>query len=384
VRAGSRGIRGGLTLLALTLTVPSHTDGQSVKVRDLTQGAEEVPVRLAGYGLVTGLSGTGDRIYGGDRRSMTVRAIANLMRNMGIEVPEQVIRSRNAAAVLVTAEASPYTRQGGRFDVSVASLGDASSLRGGQLWPTPLSAGVGAPVAAVAQGTIQVGDGGRRSRYEVETSATITRAGVAQLDFGGGSEPPSGVLVLREPDLTLAQAIAGAINLDLGSEIATVTDPGAVTVDLPAEDPFATLVAIGAVEVTPERSPRVVVNALDGLVAAGGEIRVGPAVVSHDWLTLTIASQQVVATPADDPLLPPADLEEAPAGGAPAATGTDVADEVAAQAMGAPGAVRLEPGIRVQELAEALHAVGASGQVIGSIFQSLRSVGALQAEVHIR
>lgn len=190
--------------------------------------------------------------------------------------------------------------------------------------------------------------------------------------------------MLREPDLTLAQAIAGAINLDLGSEIATVTDPGAVTVDLPAEDPFATLVAIGAVEVTPERSPRVVVNALDGLVAAGGEIRVGPAVVSHDWLTLTIASQQVVATPADDPLLPPADLEEAPAGGAPAATGTDVADEVATQAMGAPGAVRLEPGIRVQELAEALHAVGASGQVIGSIFQSLRSVGALQAEVHIR
>ncbi|MCH1570578.1 MAG: flagellar basal body P-ring protein FlgI [Longimicrobiales bacterium] len=366
--------------LVLALSVPTHTDGQSVKVRDVTQGAEEVPVRLAGYGLVTGLSGTGDRIYGGDRRSMTVRAIANLMRNMGIEVPEQVIRSRNAAAVLVTAEASPYTRQGGRFDVSVASLGDASSLRGGQLWPTPLSAGVGAPVAAVAQGTIQVGGGDRRSRYDVETSATITRAGVAQLDFGGGSEPPSGVLVLREPDLALAQAIAGAINLDVGSEIATVTDPGAVTVDLPDEDPFGTLVAIGAVEVTPERSPRVVVNALDGLVAAGGEIRVGPAVVSHDWLTLTIASQEVVATPADDAPLPAAD----PAGGAPAVTGTDVADEGASQVVGVPGAVRLAPGIRVQELAEALHAVGASGQVIGSIFQSLRSVGALQAEVQIR
>jgi len=375
----ARAIR-ALMLVALMVGVPADVEGQTVRVRDLTQGAEEVPVRLAGYGLVTGLSGTGDRIYGGDRRSMTVRAIANLMRNMGIEVPEQVIRSRNAAAVLVTAEASPYTRQGGRFDVSVASLGDASSLRGGQLWPTPLSAGVGAPVAAVAQGTIQVGDGDRRSRYDVETSATILRAGVAQLDFGGGNQPPSGVLVLREPDLAVAQAIAGAINLDLGSEIATVTDPGAVTVELPAEDPFGTLVAIGAVEVTPDPSPRVVVSALDGLVAAGGEIRVGPAVVSHDWLTLTIAAQEAVPEPPADPLTPPADPADATA--PPIAV--DIASEAATQAMSAPGSVRLEPGIRVQELAEALHAVGATGQVIGSIFQSLRSVGALQAEVQIR
>ena len=375
----ARAIR-ALMLVALMVGVPADVEGQTVRVRDLTQGAEEVPVRLAGYGLVTGLSGTGDRIYGGDRRSMTVRAIANLMRNMGIEVPEQVIRSRNAAAVLVTAEASPYTRQGGRFDVSVASLGDASSLRGGQLWPTPLSAGVGAPVAAVAQGTIQVGDGDRRSRYDVETSATITRAGVAQLDFGGGNQPPSGVLVLREPDLAVAQAIAGAINLDLGSEIATVTDPGAVTVELPAEDPFGTLVAIGAVEVTPDPSPRVVVSALDGLVAAGGEIRVGPAVVSHDWLTLTIAAQETVPEPPADPLTPPAD----PADAAAPPIAVDIASEAATQAMSAPGSVRLEPGIRVQELAEALHAVGATGQVIGSIFQSLRSVGALQAEVQIR
>jgi len=375
----ARAIR-ALMLVALMVGVPADVEGQTVRVRDLTQGAEEVPVRLAGYGLVTGLSGTGDRIYGGDRRSMTVRAIANLMRNMGIEVPEQVIRSRNAAAVLVTAEASPYTRQGGRFDVSVASLGDASSLRGGQLWPTPLSAGVGAPVAAVAQGTIQVGDGDRRSRYDVETSATILRAGVAQLDFGGGNQPPSGVLVLREPDLAVAQAIAGAINLDLGSEIATVTDPGAVTVELPAEDPFGTLVAIGAVEVTPDPSPRVVVSALDGLVAAGGEIRVGPAVVSHDWLTLTIAAQEAVPEPPADPLTPPAD----PADAAAPPIAVDIASEAATQVMSAPGSVRLEPGIRVQELAEALHAVGATGQVIGSIFQSLRSVGALQAEVQIR
>jgi flagellar P-ring protein FlgI len=338
-------------------------DAQGVRVRDLTRGGGDVPVRLVGYGLVTGLDGTGDRIYGGGQRSMTVRAIANLMRNMGIEVPEEVIRSRNVAAVLVTAEASPFTRQGGRFDVSVASLGDATSLRGGQLWPTPLTAGVGAPVAAVAQGNILVGTRERPSRYDVETSATIADAGVARLDFGGSAQVSTEMLILRDPDIATAHEIAEEINAVLGSDIATVVDPGAVALELPEDSPFAALVAIGNMEVTPSLRPRVVIRATDGVVAVGGDIRIGSAVVSHDWITLTIGSEETVIT---------------------AAAGTPPEEPALVATPAAPGNVRLAAGVRVQNLTEALHAVGASGEAIGSIFRSLRDVGALQAEVQIR
>lgn len=347
-----------LLVALLLLGVPTYASAQSVRVRDLTINAGAAPVRLAGYGLVVGLSGTGDRVYGGSRGTATVRTVANLLRNLGVEVPESVIRSRNVAAVLVTAEASPFTRAGGQFDVSVASLGDATSLRGGQLWPAPLRAGVGGPPVAVAQGNVFLVQPTNNNRFEVETSAVVRDAAIAQVDFGGGAAGPPGHLLLRDPDLSTAQTIAEAINQALGTDVATVEDPGAIALALPADDPIATLVALGDVEVTPTQAPRVVVDARSGVVAVGGDISVGPATVSHDWLTLTIA-------PADGP--PPA--------GPLGAGGQEVLT---------PGAVRAEPGIRVQSLAEALHSVGASADMIGMVFRSLNDLGALRAEVQVR
>lgn len=346
-----------LVLVALAL-VPSTAAAQA-RVSDLTTTAGDLPVRLTGYGLVTGLNGTGDRVYGSSQAGMTVQTIANLLRNMGLEIPERMIRSRNAAAVLVTAEASAYTRTGGRFDVSVSSLGDASSLRGGQLFTTPLRAGVGGDVVAVAQGSIFIPQPSNNTRSDIETSAVLPGAAVANLDFGGGADGPPSLLLLRDPDLATAQRIADAINQSVGPDVATVEDPGAVSLQLPADDPLAALVALGEVQVTPNQEPRVVVDAQSGVVAAGGEIFVGSAVVSHEWLTLAIA----------EPDTPP------PAG--PLGPG-------AGDAALTPGAVRAEPGIRVQSLAEALHSVGATAEVIGAVFRSLRDVGALRAEVQIR
>jgi flagellar P-ring protein precursor FlgI len=334
---------------------------QSTRVGDLTIHDGEMPVRLVGYGLVVGLEGTGDRSFGGLMGGMTVRTVANLLRNLGIEVPEQMIRTRNAAAVLVTAETSQYTRRGGRFDVSVASLGDATSLRGGQLWQTPLLGSVGGAPVAVAQGNIAVSAAGR-SRLDgpAETSTVLTDGAVALADLSSAAEAPPSRLIMREPNLATAQRIAESVNTALGPGVAIVQDPGAIALQLPAEEPFATLVAIDAIEVTPDAVPRIVVDAQSGAVAAGGNITVGPAVVSYDWLTLTIAS-------AEPGLLAPGDSASAAAAG-----------------LLPPGAVRAEPGVRVQALAEALHSVGATAEVIGAVFQSLRAVGAIHAEVLVR
>lgn len=340
----------------------SPADAQSTRVRDLTLSEGEVPVRLVGYGLVVGLEGTGDRVFGGVLGGVTVRTVANLLRNLGVEVPERVIRTRNAAAVLVTAEASPYARRGARFDVSVASLGDATSLRGGQLWQTPLLGSVGGAPVAVAQGPMVISAAGR-NRFDgpVETSAVLSDAAVALVDFVSGPSSPPGRLLVRDPDLATAQLIAEAINAQIGQGVATVEDPGAIALQLPADNPVASLVALGEIEVTPQAQARVVIDAQTGAVAVGGDITVGAAVVSHDWLTLTIAPPDVPT-----PLV---------AGGDAEAVAADIPP---------PGAVRAEPGVRVQSLAEALHAVGATADVIGSVFRSLRNVGAIRAEIVVR
>jgi len=344
--------------LTFALAVGRPVGAQTTRVRDLTTHEGEVPVRLVGYGLVVGLEGTGDRVFGGILGGMTVRTVANLLRNLGIEVPEQMIRTRNAAAVLVTAEASPYTRRGGRFDVSVASLGDATSLRGGQLWQTPLLASVGGAPVAVAQGNVAMpGSGRRRADGPAETSTVLTDGAVALADMTEGPVAPPSRLLLREPDLATAQRIAESVNGAVGPGTATVQDAGAVALQLPPDEALASLVTIGELEVAPSLVPRVVIDAQSGAVAVGGEIAVGPAVVSHDWLTLTVSAE---------PLPVPSD---------PAAAAADLPP---------PGAVRAQSGVSVQSLAEALHSVGATAEVIGAVFRSLRTVGAIHAEVLVR
>ena len=339
--------------------VAEAASGQMTRVRDLTLTEGDVPVRLVGYGLVVGLSNTGDRVFGGRQGGMTVRSVANLLRNMGVDVPEQVIRTRNAAAVLVTSEVSPYTRRGGRFDVNVASLGDATSLRGGMLWTTPLFASVGGQPVGSAQGNLVFA--GQDGRRRVETSAVLSGAGVAIADLNQWTmEGTPTRLLLRQPDLGTAQRIADAVNAELGDGVAMVEDPGSVGLQLPPDAPLGALAALGEIQVLPMDVSLVVIDARSGAVAAGGSIGVGPAVVSHDWLTLTIFE----------------------VGGAPAQFDLDpVTGEPLA---GVPGAIRAEAGVLVQELAEALHAVGAAADVISEIFQALRRVGALRAEVRVQ
>ncbi len=336
-----------LALLALAAGLTGSAAAQSVRVKDLVTVERDVPVRLMGYGLVVGLDGTGDRAVGGRGSPQTVRSVTNLLRRFGVQVPAELLRTRNVAAVLVTAEVSPYLRPGGRFDVSVASMGDAVSLRGGQLYSAPLLSRPDAPPFATAQGAVVISEGRAvRGEYRVETAATIPSGGLLQIGMATPAFEGPTRLLLREPDLGTAVRVAGAVNAALGSETATVEDPGSVRLEPPTDASLP--VFLGQVEevaVDPERVARVVIDSRDGTVVAGAGLTVGEAVVSHGALTLAI--------------------------------GGTVED-------GTPGSVRVPVGTSVQDVAIALHAVAATPSAIAAIFRSLREVGAIHGEVVVR
>jgi flagellar P-ring protein precursor FlgI len=306
-----------------------------------------------GYGLVVGLDGTGDRVIGGFSSEHTVRSVANLLRRFGVEVPEQMLRTRNVAAVLVTSEASPYLRPGGRMEVHVSSVGDATSLRGGVLWLTPLQADPSIPPVATAQGTLLFSEGAGTpgyDRYVVETTGRIPDGGILEQPLPTPDFANTSLLYLRQPDLATATRIAEAINTSVGDGLAGVVDPGAIALNHTGEaatNRAITLTQIGALTVTPDRRAQVIIDGRDGTVVAGGGLQVGEAVVSHGSMTLTVGGP----TSSDVPV---------------------------------PGDLRMTSGTSVQEVAAALHAVAAPPTAIAAVFESLREIGAISAQVVVR
>jgi flagellar P-ring protein precursor FlgI len=296
---------------------------------------------------------------------MTVQSVVNLLRNFNVEIPAEMMRTRNVAAVLVTAEVSPYLRSGGRFDVHVASLGDARSLRGGGLWMTPRVAEAGGKPMAAAQGALMLSEAADpRDRYApptVETSARLPNGGQLEADLPRPTFAGASRLLLKEPDVGTAAKIAAAINAALGPKTASVEDPGAVALTLPDSGDRAVLLAkVRELAVRPDRAARLVIDGRDGTVVAGGDLTVGEAVVSHGAVTLSIAGATPNAT--------------SPAA-APAARGAEAQT---------PGDVRVAVGTSVQKVAAALHAVQTPAPEIAAIFLALREVGALSAEVIVR
>ena len=341
-----------LTVASLALFLPLVVQAQNdVKIRDLTTPEGALPVRLVGYGLVVGLDGTGDRAVGGQTAGQTVQSVINILRRFNIEVPAELIRMRNVAAVLVTAEVSPFLRASGRFEVQVSSMGDARSLKGGVLYMTPLVADPNGPPLASAQGSLLISEGGSMTRYAstIETSARIPTGGVLEADLPRPTIAATSRLLLREPDLGTASRIATAINGAFGEKTAAVEDEGSVQVTLADSVVKATAYTkIRELSVRPERAPRLVIDGKDGTVVAGGDMMVGAATVSHGAITLALGA------------------------------------DVAADTSAVPGSVRLPANISVQRVAAALHAVRTPPAEIAAIFASLREVGALTAEVIVR
>jgi flagellar P-ring protein precursor FlgI len=342
-----------MLMLGVCLTLQDVT-AQTGRISDLTVPQGSVPRRLVGYGLVTGLDGTGDRSFGIRYGAVhTVQSVVNLLRRFNIEIPAEHLRLRNVAAVLVTAELSPYLRAGGRFEVQVSALGDAVSLRGGVLWITPLVEDPNAPPVATAQGPLIVKDDA------LSVTVYARRGNSGRIPDGGVLEvsPPAAVmaaeprLLLRSPNVVTANRIANAVNTAYGDGTATVEDPGAVAL-MPtgqfADNVNGFLAAVDTLLVEAYGEAVVVIDAREGTVVAGGSARVGSAAVSHHGLSLQIGPPPN----AGDPL--------------------------------SPGSVWVGEGATVQDVAAGLHAVGAAPDEIAAIFESLRTAGALTARVVVR
>jgi flagellar P-ring protein precursor FlgI len=337
----------GQVAAGAVIATPVHA--QDVAVRDLIIVDAAAPVRLMGYGLVTGLNGTGDRVTGLYGARHTVQSVVNLLKRFDIEVPAEVLRTRNVAAVLVTAEVSPYLHNGGRFEVHVSSIGDAQSLRGGVLWMTPLVTDAGERPAAAAQGAVIVSAGGTtRVSQTLSTTARIPDGGVVEGELPRPAATQGQRLLLREPDIGTATRIVAAIDSAFGKTgSATVEDPGAIALALTDSSGSAVaMTRIHELRVRPSRPARVIVDGRDGTVVAGGDMLVGDASVSHAGITLNIGASADTATVRGD--------------------------------------VKLPTGSTVQKVASALHALRATPAETAAIFESLRAVGALAAEVVIR
>jgi flagellar P-ring protein precursor FlgI len=342
-----------LFLLGLLVDVLSAHAQTPARVSDLTLHPGNVPRRLVGYGLVTGLDGTGDRSFGTvTGATPSVRSVVNLLRRFGVEVPPEQLRLRDVAAVVVTAEVSPWLRAGGRFEVQVSALGDASSLRGGILFVTPLVTDPDQPPVATAQGVLYLGsDDSRRGVFGQRANAgRVPDGGVLEED--PGSFPAADRrLLLRRPDLTTASRIALAINATFGDSTATVQDPGSLALQPPrgaTETSIGFFAAVDTVLVVVREPARIVIDGREGTIVAGGGIQVGPAVIHRMGLTLEI-------------------------GGAPGGAAAD-----------STGHVRVASQASVQDVAAGLHAAGLKPSDMAAIFEALRASGAMVAEVLVR
>ncbi len=342
-------LRSALLGAGLALCVSRMVNAQEmIRVRDLTIEDKAIPVRLMGYGLVIGLDGTGDRSAGGKQGGMTVNSVVNVLRRFGVQLPVEAMKTRNVAAVLVTAEVSPYLRAGGKFEIHVSSLGDARSLRGGVLWMTPMLSDVGVEPVATAQGAVLMADVGGGRGWMIENSARIPSGGLLEAELPRPQFASSSKLLMRDPDVTMATRIATAINKEMGDGTATVEDPGSIALAFKdsKEDHAMTVARIQDMRVQPQRIARLIIDSRDGTIIAGGDLTIGEATVSHGGITISVGAVDTSAA--------------------------------------APFNVRVASGTAVTRVAAALHAIQAPPSEIAAIFEALRSIGAIVAEVVVR
>ncbi|MDJ0657751.1 MAG: flagellar basal body P-ring protein FlgI [Xanthomonadales bacterium] len=339
------------------------------RIKDLAQVGGFRNNQLVGYGLVVGLDGTGDQTT---QAPFTIQSLKSMLTQLGVNLPADArLQLKNVAAVAVHAELTPYAKPGQTIDITVSSIANATSLRGGSLLMTPLK-GADGQVYAVAQGSLVVGGFGAQgsdgskitfnvpSAGRIPNGATVERAVPA---MAGGPLK----LHLHTADFTTATELTNTINQHFGPNFAVAMDPATVSVRTP-EDPTQRVQFVAQLENLRMQAgtppARVVVNARTGTVVVGSDVRVLPTAISHGGLTVTVTESPSVVQPG-----PFSD----------GVTAVEPRSEITIS-EGDGTMFLMEPGARLSDIVDAVNQVGAAPGDIVAILEALKQAGALKAE----
>jgi len=335
----------------------------AVRLKDLASVKGVRNNQLVGYGIVVGLNGTGD----GNKAAFTGQGLANMLNNLGVKVDPEAAKVKNIASVMVTATLPPFFKAGQSLDVTISSVGDATSLQGGTLLATPLK-GLDNNIYAVAQGPISIGGGAEPAGGGAAAARQKNHLTVARISNGASVErevpvsfanKESITISLASPDFTTISLMKTAIDTYLGGPYATARDGASVEVAVPTKyraQEVALLAALENIEINPEHRARVVLNERTGTVVMGDNVTLNQFALSHGNLSLQVKPPPQPGTPANAPV-----------------DTVKIGQKV----------VTLQPGVTLGEVVRALNSVGVAPRELIAIFQAIKAAGALQAELEI-
>jgi flagellar P-ring protein FlgI len=362
------------SLLALQLLlagIPQSVHAERIK--DIASVAGVRSNQLVGYGLVVGLDGTGDQTT---QAPFTIQSITNMLAKFGVTVPAGTNpQLKNVAAVTVTADLAAFAKTGQTIDVTVGSIGNASSLRGGDLLMTPLR-GVDGQVYAFAQGSVIVsgfgvnGKDGSRISLNVPSSGRIPNGATVEREVPiKFASDPHLVFNLNTPDFTTASRVAAGINKTLGAGTAEALDAVSIRVTAPIDPDkrISYLASLEAIEIDPGEAPaRVIINSRTGTVVISSHVRVMAAAVAHGSLSVTITERQDVSQPNSFTQGTTATVTQR--------SSIDVQQADARMFV-------FQAGVNLDEIVRAVNQVGAAPGDLVAILEALQQAGALHAEL---
>ena len=380
-----------LLLLGVALLTPSAL--AAVRLKDITDFEGNRQNLLIGYGLVVGLNGTGDDLT---RDIFTQQSLIGMLDRLGINANSSSLRTKNIAAVMVTATLSSFGRQGTRIDVTVSSLGDATDLQGGTLLVTPLL-GADGEVYAVSQGPISLSGfkaSGQGSTIVkgVPTAGSIPNGAIIERELGFDFATMKTMNIsLRNPDFTTAQRVANVINGYLGQAYA-----GTVQLAIPPamrNDVVGLMAGIEQLRVEPDQPARVVIDQAAGIIVMGENVRISTVAVAQGNLTVRITETPQVSQPN---AFAPGGNAAGTAAAAAGAGGAQFAPNGGAATVVTPNTniqvdeqserrlALVQPGVTIQELVNSLIALGIGPRDMISILQTIKAAGAMQADLELK
>ncbi len=353
-------------LLSLTL---SPRDAAAGKVRDICDVVGARDNQLLGYGVVTGLNGTGDDVSA----PFAAQSLRALLRRLGVQIDQRQVRLRNVAAVLVTTNIPAFVRQGSKLDVTVTSIGNARSLRGGVLIQTPLR-GADRRTYAVGQGALIVGGfsasaGGSSVTENSTNTARVPGGALVEREIRSEIASKGKItLSLRTPDFITADRVSQAINKALGAGSAKAIDAGAIEVKASGST-VALLAKVSDLEVELPSSAKIVINERTGTIVAGGDVQLSPVAIAQGGITISVTETPLVSQP-----------------GAFTQGTTQTAKETDVQAVEQrpPTLSYVKGATTLADVARSLSVLGVAPRELASLLQALKAAGALHAEIVVQ